>query len=230
RQPDPDVSEPVVGVLNARHIWTSVPVKITGRVLRKWFWYERRERPRWPHEREARAEGARKEEHSESADLIPFMPRHRWTRDTTLSIKQRRHCSISDADRFDPAIFRMRRPAGPPFKNRMQTDARDKDRPVGLEFAVTRRQGAGRGPYSRRPTARGSDPQGVPGVYRRTSGACGPPATRESGPRCSKPGTRHASVPGHGHSRTVPGRGILAASSRSGAPRRGVTGAHAARS
>jgi hypothetical protein len=106
-----------------------------------------------------------------------------------------------------------------------------KSRFVGLEFLVAKpRLGGGRGPYGRRPTGPGSVPQRLPCVDRRTSAACGPPTTRESVPRWSKPETRQASVPDHRHSRTAPGRGILAASSRSRAPRRGVTRAHAARS
>jgi hypothetical protein len=81
--------------------------------------------------------------------------------------------------------------------------------PVGLEFVVRRRLGAGRGPCSERPSAHRLDRQV---------------------PHCSKPGTRQASVPDHEHSRTAHGRGILAGSSRSSARRTGVSRAHAARS
>ena len=63
---------------------------------------------------------------------------------------------------------------------------------------IRRRPGAGRGPGSGRPNAPGSDRQGPPCVRRRTSAACGPPTTRGSVPRCSRSGTRQASVPDHG--------------------------------
>jgi hypothetical protein len=67
-------------------------------------------------------------------------------------------------------------------------------------------------------------------VHRRKSPACVPSMTRRSVPRCSRPRTRQASVPDHEHSRAAHGRGILAASCRSSAPRMGGTGAHAVRS
>jgi transposase len=103
-------------------------------------------------------------------------------------------------------------------------------KPVRLEFVVRPPLGAGPGPGNGRPNARCSTRRGRSYGRRLTSTACGPPTTRGCGPRCSRPGNRQASVQDPGHSRTAPGREILAAPSRSGAPRRGVTGAHAARS
>jgi hypothetical protein len=102
--------------------------------------------------------------------------------------------------------------------------------PVGLEFVVRRRLGAGRGPCSERPSAHRLDRQGPSCVDWRRPVECGPPTTRGRVPHCSKPGTRQASVPDHEHSRTAHGRGILAGSSRSSARRTGVSRAHAARS
>jgi hypothetical protein len=102
--------------------------------------------------------------------------------------------------------------------------------PVRLEFVVRRQLGAERGPCSGRPTGHGLDQQGPLSVHWRRSAACGRPTIRDCAPRCIRSGSRQASVQDHAHSRTTPGRGILAASSRSSAPRMGGTTVRAARS
>jgi hypothetical protein len=92
------------------------------------------------------------------------------------------------------------------------------------------RLAAGRGLGSERPNARDLDRPSLLRVRQRRSTAFGRPMTHESVPRCSKPGTRQASVPDHEYSRTAPGREILVASFRSSARRMGGTSERAGRS
>ena len=102
--------------------------------------------------------------------------------------------------------------------------------PVRLEFVVRPPLGAEPSPGSGKPNGHCSVRHGPPSGRRRRSMACGPSTTRGCVPRCSRPGSRQVSVQDHGHSKTAPGRDILTASFRSGAPRMGVTEAHQARS
>ena len=67
---------------------------------------------------------------------------------------------------------------------RTRDAANTQAQPVRLEFVVRRRLGAGRGPCSGRPSARGSDRQWSSGVDRRKSPACVPSMTRGSVLRC----------------------------------------------
>ena len=100
--------------------------------------------------------------------------------------------------------------------------------PVGLEFVIRPPREAGPCPGSGRSNAHGCIRHGPPCVRPRSLTACSLPTTHGSVPRCRRPGSRRASAPDHRHSSTTPDPGILAASSRSAVPQRGVTGAHGA--
>jgi hypothetical protein len=89
--------------------------------------------------------------------------------------------------------------------------------PVGLEFLVSPRLATGRGLDSKTPSAPDSDRPLPTRVRQRRSTASVRPMTHGSGPCCSGPGTRQASVPDHEYSRTALGRGTPVASSRSSA-------------
>jgi hypothetical protein len=101
---------------------------------------------------------------------------------------------------------------------------------VRLEFVVRLRLRAGPNLGSGRPTAHGSDRQRPPSVHCRRPTACDPPMMRDCAPCCSRSGVGELPFKIGAHSRTAHGREILVASSRSGAPRMGVTAGHAGRS